>query len=195
MTFRRLIMAQALKKEEPFYTYYDYEGFTDDERYELIDGVAYAMAPAPTPAHQSISSYLHYALYDFLSDKPCDVFASPIDVRLDAKDEDDKSDGTVLQPDLIVVCDKKQIGEKAIIGAPALVIEILSPSNSLSEMDRKFEKYMESGVLEYWVVSPDEKSINLFMLQDRKFASYRGSDELASQVLQGFTLKLDDLFA
>jgi Uma2 family endonuclease len=187
-------MALALKKEDPLYTYYDYEGFTEDERYELIDGIAYAMAPVPTPVHQGLSSKLNVLLANFLSDKPCDVFAAPIDVRLDAKYESDKTDGTVLQPDLIVICDKEQIGEKAIIGAPTLVVEILSPSNSLDEMDRKFSKYMKSGVQEYWVVSPEEKSINLFLLQDKKFAAYSGDDELVSQALPSFRLKLSDLF-
>jgi Uma2 family endonuclease len=111
---------EAVSRNE-YFTYADYAEWDTDERYELIGGVPYLMSPAPSVRHQEIVGELYTIFRNFLADKPCRAFISPIDVRLNAGAEDD----TVLQPDVIVVCDKGKIGDNSINGAPDLVVEVL----------------------------------------------------------------------
>lgn len=127
------------------YTYADYVSWSDDTRWELIDGVAYAMVPAPTTRHQAIQLNLARLVSNFFYGKPCKPFLAPIDVKL--------SDSDVVQPDLLVVCDPKKIEEKAIVGAPDLVIEILSPSTETRDRREKKMLYESFRVPEYWLVS------------------------------------------
>ncbi|MDR0310315.1 MAG: Uma2 family endonuclease, partial [Acidobacteriota bacterium] len=114
---------EALQKDER-YTYADYASWDTEERYELIDGVPYLMSPAPLRKHQSILFELSGQFRNFLKGKPCKAFAAPFDVRLNA----DTYDDTVVQPDLVVICDKLKLDAKGCVGAPDMVIEILSPS-------------------------------------------------------------------
>jgi Uma2 family endonuclease len=180
------------------YTYADYLTWDDGERYELIHGVPYrmvfddpvAMTPAPSVVHQAISAKLFLRIATFFEGKQCQAYSAPIDVCLSI----DTGDDTVVQPDIIVVCDKEKIGDKAINGAPDLVVEILSKSNSLSEMNRKFNIYLQSGVKEYWVVNPFEQSIQLFMLQEGRFATYALGDTMESPSLSGLSIALDQVF-
>ena len=127
------------------YTYADYKSWElkPGERFELIHGAAYAMS-APTISHQRISMLLSGEFYAFLKDKPCEAFAAPVDVRLFY--EEDGSDDTVVQPDLVVVCDPKKLGEEGVRGASDVAVEILSPSNTAVEMERK-QKSVQSAAL------------------------------------------------
>lgn len=127
------------------YTYADYLTWSDDTRWELIDGTAYAMVPAPTTRHQAIQLNLARLLSTFFRGKPCKPFIAPVDVKL--------SDSDLLQPDFLVVCDLKKIEEKAIVGAPDLVIEILSPSTETRDRREKKAIYQRYGISEYWLVS------------------------------------------
>jgi len=98
-------MAQPMRSEE-HYTYADYCKWDDDNRWELIDGIPYMMAPAPTDEHQGISAELSRQIGNFLQNKPCKVRTAPYDVRLNAEEGDD----TVVQPDIVVICDSNKIG-------------------------------------------------------------------------------------
>jgi Uma2 family endonuclease len=140
--------ALPLETAEKHFTYADYKNWNPDEtgRYELIYGTVYAMS-APTLQHQEILTRLLVEIGTFLRGKPCQVYAAPVDVRLFY--EEDESDDTVVQPDLIVICDEKKRGAEACRGAPEFVVEILSPSNTASEMERKFELYRQAVVGEY----------------------------------------------
>ncbi len=129
------------------YSYADYLTWPDDTRWELIDGAAYAMVPAPTTRHQSVQLNLAGLLLSYFRGKPCKPFIAPVDVKL--------SDSDVLQPDLLVVCDPQKIEEKAIVGAPDLVIEILSPSTETRDRRDKKAVYEIYRVAEYWLVSPN----------------------------------------
>ncbi|MHC6204209.1 Uma2 family endonuclease [Breznakiellaceae bacterium SP9] len=197
-------MSNALRKsdfEDEDYDYCTYNEYAswqlkEGERFELIDGVVYEMA-APSAAHQLISGELFRQIANFLHRKPCKVFAVPYDVRLFY--ERDGTDDTVVQPDIVVVCDEKKRGKEGCRGTPDFVIEILSPSNSGEEMNRKFIVYMEAGVREYWVVSPEAKTITAFCLKDE---SYHASIYKLSStpplapigVLEGLSITLEDLF-
>ena len=164
------------------------------ERFELIDGVAYEMA-APNTEHQRISMLLSGEFYSYLKDKTCRPFAAPYDVRLFYKE--DESDTTVVQPDLIVVCDPEKLGPEGCRGAPDLVIEILSPSNTAIEMHRKLNIYRRAGVQEIWIVDPEEKQVEVYHLAGDRYVPHilRMGDILKSAQFSGFEIPLDVLFA
>jgi len=190
-------MAGALAlKEEYRFTYADYKAWElkPGERYELIYGIAYAMS-APNLAHQRILTMLTSEFYAFLKGKTCEVFAAPFDVRLFY--EEDESDDTVVQPDVVVVCDPKKLGEEGCRGAPDMVVEILSPSNTAIEMQRKLNLYMEAEVREYWVVDPMNKHITIYRLQDGEYILKTCSiqDSVRPGVLSGLEISVSAIFA
>ncbi|MDR1625993.1 MAG: Uma2 family endonuclease [Spirochaetia bacterium] len=189
-------MPDALLKKETRWTYRDYREWDlkEGERYEIIYGVAYAMS-VPNDSHQAISIALVAKFYTFLEGKPCKVRAAPYDVRLFY--EEDESDDTVVQPDLTVICDEKKRGYEGCRGAPDLIVEILSPSNTVIEMDRKFDLYLTAGVREYWVAAPEEKVIHVHRFQDGKMSTriYGPDEAAASDILPGLEVSLKQVFA
>lgn len=153
------------------YTYADYLLWQFKERVELFRGRIFKMSPAPSSFHQEISGNLYFELRSLMNDSSCKLFTAPFDVRLlQNKDKcNDNQISTVVQPDLCIICDKTKIDEKGCLGAPNLIIEILSPGNSKKEMDIKYDLYEENGVTEYWIVSPESKTISIFVLKDAKY--------------------------
>jgi len=149
------------RKREGTFTYQDYCSWSEGERWELINGEAYDMTPAPTTKHQRIVVNLCGVLNEKLRSGPCKVFVAPTDVVL--------SDYDVVQPDVFVVCDKKKITPDNIQGAPDLVIEVLSPSTSLKDKRDKKSLYERSGVKEYLIVSPEELFVERYLLKEGKF--------------------------
>jgi Uma2 family endonuclease len=126
------------------------------------------------------------------------VFHAPFDVRFPTKSKEDVDIITVLQPDLCVICDASKIDEKGCLGAPDIVVEILSPSNSKKELKFKYQVYQESGVLEYWVVIPTERFVTIYTLVNGVFVSaapLTDDDVLTSSVLPGFSISVSDLFS
>ncbi len=148
------------------YTYGDYVGWPDDERWEIIEGVPYDMSPAPARRHQGISGKLVRQIGNFLDDKPCEVYAAPFDVRLPAGEEADDEIETVVKPDLSVICDPSKLDEAGCRGAPDWVIEILSPSTMEKDIREKYWLYEKHGVREYWIVAPLDKTVIVHVLQD-----------------------------
>jgi Uma2 family endonuclease len=137
---------------KPLYTLEDYLKLPDEQRVELIDGVFYDMA-APTTVHQSIAGFLYKKFLDFVMENkgPCFPFISPVDVQLDCDDK------TVVQPDVLVVCDRSKYRNGRVFGAPDLVVEVLSPSSRKKDMQIKLAKYYNAGVREYWIIDPEKK--------------------------------------
>jgi len=181
------------------FTYADYKDWElkEGERYELIRGEAFAMA-GPNTRHQIASGEIYGQFYVYLRGKPCRVFSAPYDVRLFYEEELGEDDDTVVQPDIMVVCDKSKIGDEGIRGAPDLVIEILSPSNTVFEMAEKHDLYENAGVREYWVVNPNNNTVTVHLLQgDGVFAGkiYKATDMVPVGVLPGFGIALDQVFA
>ena len=174
------------------YTYADYEKIDDDNRYEIIDGVIYLMS-APGIPHQNISQELSLQLGNFLRDKPCKVFAAPVDVCLNAAGDGDK---TVVQPDIIVVCDKSKLDRKRCNGAPDMAIEILSPSSTSHDMLRKFNKYLNAGVREYWIVNPESKLVHVCLLKEGAYeiTDYLSGGTAPVSILNGCEIDLDRVF-
>jgi Uma2 family endonuclease len=188
-------MAELAHKEKRKFTYADYKSWElkEGERYELMYGEAYAMA-APNTAHQLIVTTLTGELYAFLKGKPCKVITAPFDVRLFY--EKDESDDTVVQPDLVVVCDPEKLGKEGCRGAPDMAVEILSPSNTAVEMNLKLNLYQEAQVREYWIVDPENKRISAYRLKDGQYVMqpYRNRDIVESAVLPGLEIALPALF-
>jgi Uma2 family endonuclease len=193
-------MGQPAVKEDRIYRYGDYKGWPEDERWELIDGVAYDMSPAPSTGHQSISMELGSGIRMFLGKNDCRVFAAPIDVLLaDAPGKADDDVTNVVQPDIVVICDSTKIKPHGCVGAPDWVVEILSPYTSRRDMAEKFTLYERHGVREYWVIDPGNRYVHVYVLGDtRKFGKPQilvGKATVKSTVCPGFEVKLEELFA
>ncbi|RYE31787.1 MAG: Uma2 family endonuclease [Sphingobacteriaceae bacterium] len=181
------------------YTYADYLKWTFDERLELIKGYIFKMSPAPAEFHQRISQKVNYALYNYFYNKPCEVYTAPFDVRLVKKTTTDGDITTVVQPDICVICDPDKIDDRGCLGAPDIVVEILSPADNRKELKNKYEVYEEAGVKEYWIIHPQEKTFFKYVLdgneqfQPTKLLTF--GDEVTSLLLPGFALNLDEVFA
>jgi Uma2 family endonuclease len=187
------------EKLDELFTYGQYCEWDDGERWELIDGVPYNMSPAPVRRHQGILMRVSLLVGNFLTGKPCKVYFAPFDVRLaDFDEQDDSEVPTVVQPDLVVICDEKKLDERGCRGAPDLVMEILSPSTSRKDVGVKFRLYERHGVKEYWVIHPAEESIMTFSLGgDGMYGRPQGygrGDVATSTVLEGFELNVEEVF-
>lgn len=181
------------------YSYADYFRWKFEERVELIKGFIHKMSPAPSPKHQLISGNLFWQIKAFLKDRSCLVFAAPFDVRLadSKKKTDDSAVFTVVQPDLCIICDPSKIDERGAIGAPDLVIEVLSPGNSRKDTEIKFDLYEENGVKEYWVVDPRHKTIRLYILTGTKYSGrqpFTEGDEICSVLFPELKFSLEQVF-
>ncbi len=168
------------------FTYGDYAQWPEDERWELINGVAYAMA-APQRIHQIIAGQLYRQIGNFLEGHTCEPYIAPFDVRLPENDEADGDVTTNVQPDISVICDPDKLDDKGCRGAPDWIIEVLSPSTALQDMDRKRWLYERHGVKEYWIVHPTDRWVMNYTLgDDGKYghAQMAGMDEaLAVEML------------
>ena len=185
-------MSVALKLDQR-YTYADLQNWPEDERWELLDGTPYLMA-SPNLKHQDIALNLGAEFRAYLRGKTCKAIISPIDVRLNA----DKGDDSVVQPDLLVVCDPDKLADgKTVKGAPDLVVEILSPSNSGRDRTKKFQKYRDAKVKEIWFIDPDDGVIEVFIkLDDDKYSVdfYGAEDMVPVDILPGFEINMKDIF-
>ncbi|WP_194976124.1 Uma2 family endonuclease [Aquiflexum lacus] len=180
------------------YTYADYLTWDIDHMVELIKGKVFRQAAAaPRRIHQEISIRISSQLFALLKGKGCKVFSAPFDVRLPAKSKKHEDITTVVQPDICVVCDPEKLDDLGCVGAPDLIMEILSPSNNKKELQNKYEVYEESGVREYWIIHPYEKTLLIYTLTDGKYIPsklFTLGDHVTSGCIDGFVLDLEELF-
>ena len=183
-------MNSILKPKTDRYSVADYLSWDDGERWELIDGVAYNMSPAPTLRHHDLGANFYSLLRARLKGKPCKPFIAPVDVVLSEHD--------VVQPDVLVVCDPSKTTAKNIQGAPDFVLEILSPSNARKDQREKKALYERTGVAEYLVLDPLELYALLFRLDaaGRYGAGevYGPEESLSLQILGGEAVDLAEIF-
>jgi Uma2 family endonuclease len=182
-------MASPAHRLSERFTWSDYRTWPDDERWEIIGGEAFAMSPSPTTRHQIISREVAAALHGFFKGKLCQFFSAPMDVKL--------SDEDVVQPDLLVVCDPKQILRTHIEGPPTLVVEILSPDSTAHDRIRKSALYARAGVREYWIITPHPSVVEVLSLDERGYLLHKAfgkDDTLTSPAFPDLQLKLGDIF-
>ena len=186
-------MSLPQRVEDEYYTFADYLEWDEDFRAELLDGEIFMMAP-PTSTHQMVSGELFFKIRSYLEGKTCKVFAAPFGVRLFPKK--DNSDDTVFQPDIVLVCDPQKIDERGCNGAPDLVIEILSPSTASYDCIYKFRKYLQAGVREYWIVDPETKLLQVFVLENGRYvaSAYDETEKAPVSVLKDCEIDLQAVF-
>jgi Uma2 family endonuclease len=181
------------------YTYADYLLWQFQERVELIKGKIFKMSPAPNRKHQDISMTIVLELSKIFHKTNCKIYFAPFDVRLInfKKSTADNHIISVVQPDLCVICDESKLDSKGCIGAPDLIIEIVSPGNSKKEMDIKFDLYEENGVREYWIVNPSEETILIYVLQNLKYRGLKTlttDNKLHSPTFEKLTFDVKNIF-
>ena len=181
------------------YTYADYLTWEMEEMVELIKGKVFKKAAAaPRRIHQWLTGNLHTELNLFLKGKICQAYIAPFDVRLPVNSKKDDKIYTVVQPDICVVCDMEKLDERGCIGAPDLIVEVLSPGNKQTALQHKYEVYEVSGVKEYWLVDPEGQTLLIYNLVHGKYHASRlmtSGDIAKSSVIEGFELDLGVFFA
>ena len=173
-------------KPDQKFTYADYLKWPDEERWEIIEGKVWSMSPAPNTIHQEISMFLSSEIYNFLKGKSCRVFAAPFDVRFtEFAQEHDEDIKTVVQPDISVICDPNKIDKQGCLGAPDIVVEILSPSTAYKDESEKLTLYEKHGVREYWIINPKGEYIQIYRLDKNEYGKpdyLKGTDVIKSVV-------------
>ena len=187
-----------LPQEKKKYTYADYLTWPEEERWEIIDGIPYMQA-SPTWQHQALSRELLTQFSNYLKDKPCHVFAAPFDLRIPDENEKDEDTTNVVQPDIVVVCNKEGLKGTGYYGTPTLVIEISSPTTIRKDKVLKFNKYEKAGVKEYWIVEPDGKFVSVFTLQESKRygrpETYTEENKIQVSIFPDLIIDLSSVFA
>ena len=185
-------VSDAVKRKK-IYTYADYCKWDDNKRWELIQGIPYLMA-SPSHEHQSIVLSLGSAIKNYLQNKQCKVYIAPLDVRLNA----DTEDNTVVQPDVLIVCDKSKLDDKGVKGAPDFIAEILSPSSAKNDIERKYYEYKNAGVKEYWIIDPLNKHVIAHTLQNGSYERrlYLADDtSVPITILDECYINLEEIFS
>ncbi len=182
-----------LKKQ---HTYADYLEWPEDERWELIDGVAYNMGPAPSTRHQLVSGALFAQIHHFLAEKECSVLSAPFDVRFPEGIKNDDSIMDVVQPDILVICDPSKLDDRGCLGAPDFIVEIISPSTASRDYILKSKLYEKNGVKEYWIVHPIDNVIHVYLLDRKKYhiSIHEGKGAIEATALPGLIIDLDIVF-
>ncbi len=192
-------MSRPARKLQEQFTYVDYLTWPDDERWELIHGVAYDMSPAPSPEHQRILLEIAAQFHLFLQGKLCQTYIAPFDVCFSEANEADDDIETVVQPDLSIICDPQKIDDRGCKGAPDLIVEILSPSTAGKDTQEKFTLYETHGVKEYWLVYPFEHVVEVFELgKDGRYGRSKkiaGAHRMPVALFPGLELDLGLVFA
>ncbi len=180
------------------FSYADLLSWPEEERWELIDGIAWDFA-APSTAHQQVSMNLSVILSLHLKDKPCRVFAAPFDVFLNESfDVPDEELYTVVQPDLTVVCDQEKLVKRGCQGSPDLVVEIFSEYTSFRDISVKLNLYEKHGIREYWFVNPAVPFVMVYHLEDGHYGEpeyLKDHGILRSRVLFGLSIPVREIFS
>lgn len=191
-------MSSPLHSPERRYNFQDYLGWSDEERWELIDGVPHNMSPSPSTKHQQILRELAVEFSTYLRGKTCEAFIAPFDVRLSAEGKSDDQVNNVVQPDLSVICDPNKLDEKGCKGSPDLIIEILSPSTGKLDRWIKYKLYERTGVKEYWIVEPANSTVEVFTLNEQGqfelHAVYGKEDQVKVGLFDDLVIDLQIIF-
>ena len=189
----------VLKRDTDYHTYADYLVWSATYGDELIDGAAYVREPpSPSTSHQEIVVELGRQIGNALKDKPCRVYVAPFDVRLPKSTEEDDRIDTVVQPDLLIVCDLEKIDARGMRGAPDWLAEVLSPSTARHDLIVKLPAYERAGVREVWLIRPIERTLTIYQLEAGQYGrptilELKGQTQLAA--ISGVTIDWDRVVA
>lgn len=165
---------------------------SSNENLELIDGVIHLLA-APSVIHQLVVTNLSTEFGNYFKGKECRHFVAPFDVVLVEEERTHR-----LQPDLTVICDKSGISEQNYKGVPALVVEVLSPSTASFDFIKKMNIYMKSGIREYWIISPQNNTVQIFSLNESGNYSepiiYSKKDLVKSVIFKDLEIDIEAIF-
>jgi Uma2 family endonuclease len=190
-------MGEPLAKNK-VYTYQDYLSWPKEKRVEIIEGEIYDMAAAPSRYHQDVSGELFRQLANFLKKKSCRAYAAPFDVRLSEHKTSDGETTTVVQPDILVVCDKEKLDERGCKGTPDFIAEIVSSKTASKDHIQKVHLYEKYGVREYWILHPTDRLLTIRVLDETgKYSPpqfIEGKGKLALHILPEIDIDLDEVF-
>lgn len=182
----------AIPKKQGEYTLDDYYAWPEDQRIELIDGVIYEMS-APTFIHQRFAFHFAHLVQSYIDKRggDCIPMVSPVDVKLDCDNR------TMIQPDVLILCDKSKIRKWGIEGAPDFILEVLSESTRKKDLTIKMRKYINAGVKEYWILDPRDKKLYVYDFRDEGIPGiYPLSGEVGVRIYdEELKICLDDLAA
>jgi Uma2 family endonuclease len=193
-------MENVDKVEEPpveygiEYTYANYLKFDFEEMVELIRGRIFRMSPAPNTNHQRVVGHFYSYILQILRGRPCEVFIAPTDVILPIANKKRESATTVVQPDVFEICNASIVENGGIFGVPDLIIEALSPHTKKKDLQNKYDVYEEAGVKEYWIAMPEQKLVEVFVLENqkyRRFQTYVHTDIMLSTSIPGLEVDLN----
>jgi len=188
-----------IQRDTQRHTYGDYLTWSAEHGNELINGTAYVREPpAPSRYHQQLAGELFGQIWTALRDKPCQVFHAPFDVRLPKSGEADDQVDTVVQPDVLVVCDLQKLDERGMRGAPDWVAEVLSPSTASYDRIIKVPVYERAGVRELWLIQPTELTLAIYCLQDARYGHptlRQLSGEIQLTAVPGVSIDWDQLLS
>jgi Uma2 family endonuclease len=184
----------AIKRQ---YSYQDYLAWPEGERWELVDGEAYAMSPAPALEHQGVLGDLFALIAWYLRDKSCRVFPAPFDVRLAKLGTADRDVFDVVQPDITVICDPSKLDRRGCLGAPDWVVEILSPSTAVRDQGLKRGLYEHHGVAEYWLIHPTDRTLFIYRLENGAYGKpsiFDAEATVAPSLFPDLAISLPEVF-
>ncbi len=196
LTVGEPVAEYAMLDLDRLYTYWDYLKWSFLDRVELIKGKVVKMCPAPSRNHQLVVRVVNRYFDQFFLHKSCGLFYVPFDVRLPVPGA--KKDSTVVQPDLTVICDLSKVDERGCFGVPDILVEIVSPGNSRHDMNVKFKLYEACGVKEYWIIQPQERSVLIYVLENKKYiglAPFTEGTDAAGLLFPDLRLPVDTVFA
>jgi len=174
------------------------DSWEKNDRWEIIEGCAYNMSPAPSTFHQRILRELAFIFCTFFKEKTCEVFIAPFDVRLTTGSNKDEDIDTVVQPDLCVICDPAKLDARGCLGTPDLIVEITSPSTIGKDMKEKLLLYEKHGVKEYWIMHPEAGVVELFSANNkRKYSKptvFTQTDRIEDKLFPGLAVDLAQIF-
>lgn len=180
------------------YTYADYLKWPFEYGVELIDGKLFVKSSSPGTLHQEVLGAILFAFGNYLRDKSIEVLCAPLDVRLPHQSKKNEDITTVVQPDILVVCDRSKFDERGCLGAPDIVIEVFSPGDNRTEAHNKFRLYQRVGIKEYWIVLPSVMALQRYFLEEEgRYIGYRPmtvGDVVTTPILPGFALDLEKVF-
>ncbi|SHK39934.1 Uma2 family endonuclease [Desulforamulus aeronauticus] len=191
-------MGNSAIKNDRIYTYADYLSWPETERLQIIDGVAYALAP-PSTEHQAIVGSIFVEFANYLKGKACKVFVAPFGVTF-AKDVKNEKNIHAVEPDITIICDKSKITERGCKGSPDLIVEVISPSTASVDVIKKRQLYEHNGVLEYWIVDPTNQILSRFYLNEnlteyRQVEYFTKTDTITPVIFPDLQINLVDIFS